>query len=126
MFRQGNGTSNRKTITPNLLRDHVTARGLAYWIMCDGSLQRYNKSLILHTQGFNQEENKILSNELNEKFGLHSKVIDHKHNKTDTRKERNYFTIFIPTKDCTQLANLITPYMIPSMKYKIPVSVANE
>ena len=65
----------KKTITPNLICDYLTARGLAYWIMCDGSLQRYNKSLILHTQGFSQEENNILSNELNLKFKLRTRVI---------------------------------------------------
>lgn len=110
----------RKTITPNLIRDHLTPRGLAYWIMCDGSLTKTKKALILHTQGFTQEESIILSNELNDKFGLHSKVVAHKHNETSTRKERNEFTILIPTKDGAELANLITPYIIPSMIYKIP------
>ena len=104
----------KKTITP--ICDYLTARGLAYWIMCDGSLQRYNKSLILHTQGFSQEENNILSNELNLKFKLCTRVIPHNHKKKNTVVR--YFVIFIPTEDL--MANLITPYIIPSMKYKIP------
>ena len=80
----------RKTISPNLIRDHITPRSLAYWIMCDGSLTKTKKALILHTEGF-------------------------------TEKERNEFTILIPTEDRVQLASLITQYMIPSMTYKIPI-----
>lgn len=44
-----------------MIANHLTARGLAYWIMCDGSLQRGRRSLILHTQGYTEEENLLLS-----------------------------------------------------------------
>ena len=118
---EGVNRFKRKTITPNLIRDHVTPRSLAYWIMCDGSLTKTKKALILHTQGFTEKESIILSKELNEKFKLNSKVISHKHKETDTRKEKNEFTILIPTEDRAQLASLITQYMIPSMTYKIPI-----
>ena len=42
--------STKKTITPGLITNYLTPRGLAYWIMCDGSLQNDKKSIILHTQ----------------------------------------------------------------------------
>lgn len=83
--------------------------------MSDGSLEpKYKKSLLLHTQGFSPEENLILSGELNEKFGLHTTVVKH-YNKGEV-----YSIIFIPTKDASLLLNLIEPYMIPSMEYKLP------
>lgn len=75
---EGVNRFKRKTITPNLIRDHVTPRSLAYWIMCDGSLTKTKKALILHTQGFTEKESIILSKELNEKCKLNSKVISHK------------------------------------------------
>lgn len=53
--------SNRKRVEAGLIANHLTARGLAYWIMCDGSLQRGRRSLILHTQGYTEEENLLLS-----------------------------------------------------------------
>gem|GEM_PF-6688772 len=46
--------------------------------MGDGSLQKDNKTLILHTQSYTKIENLILSKELNEKFGFLSEVIEHK------------------------------------------------
>jgi len=67
-----------KTIQEGLILNHLTDRGLAYWIMGDGSLQKDRKTMILHTQSYNKNENLILSRELNEKFGFSSEVILHK------------------------------------------------
>jgi hypothetical protein len=58
--------------------------------MCDGSLQNDEKSLILHTSGFSLEENTVLSDELNKKFQLESRVISHK---------TKYYVLFIPSKN---------------------------
>jgi len=44
--------------------------------MGDGSLN--NKSMILHTQSYLEEENLILSKELNDKFGFETKIVPHK------------------------------------------------
>lgn len=101
----------KKTISENLIRDYLTAQGLAYWIMCDGSLQTDKKIMIIHTQAFSKEENSIISHELNIKFQLHSKVIVHK---------TNYYVINIPSQDAKSLRKLIQPYIIPSMIYKLP------
>jgi len=101
-----------KTIQEGLILNHLTDRGLAYWIMGDGSLQKDRKTMILHTQSYNKNENLILSRELNEKFGFRSEVILHK---------KKYFVIKFNSKDALALHNLIKPYIIESMKYKIPV-----
>ena len=101
-----------KTIQEGLILNHLTDRGLAYWIMGDGSLQKDRKTMILHTQSYNKNENLILSRELNKKFGFKSEVILHK---------KKYFVIKFNSKDALTLHNLIKPYIIESMKYKIPV-----
>ena len=103
--------NKRKAIQPNLILNHLTPRGLAYWIMADGSLQNDKKSLILHTQGFSFSENSILSKELNEKFNLNTKVIKHK---------QKYYVIKTNSKDAITIFNLIKSFMIDSMKYKLP------
>jgi sulfur relay (sulfurtransferase) DsrC/TusE family protein len=103
--------TKQKIIKRDLIKTELTALGLAYWIMCDGSLQNDKKSLILHTQGFNEDMNKMLSDELNIKFNIHSRVITHKH---------KYFVIFIPKEDCKLLNKLINPFMIDYFNYKIP------
>lgn len=101
-----------KTIQEGLILNHLTDRGLAYWIIGDGSLQKDRKTMILHTQSYTKTENLILSRELNEKFGFSSEVILHK---------KKYFVIKFNSKDAITLHNLIKPYIIESMKYKIPV-----
>lgn len=46
--------SNHIKIVPLNIHDLLTPRGLAYWIMEDGSLQ--NKGLHLNTYAFTEEE----------------------------------------------------------------------
>lgn len=99
----------RKVILPGLVLNHVTAVGLAYWIMCDGSLD--GNTMILHSQGFTRDENLMLSKELNIKFKFSSEVISHK---------GQYWVIRIPYTDAAKLQELIKPHMIPSMGYKVP------
>lgn len=101
-----------KTVQEGLIKNHLTPRGLAFWIMGDGSLQKDKKTMILHSQSYTEIENHILSNELNEKFGFKTKVIKHK---------KIYFVIKFDSNDASVLNNLISPYIIPSMKYKLPI-----
>ena len=98
-----------KTIKKGLISDHLTALGLAYWVMADGSLNK-DKTVILHTQSYTQEENFILVNELNSLFGFNAKVVPHKD---------KYWVIRFSSKDSQVLCALIKPYIIPSMEYKI-------
>jgi hypothetical protein len=79
--------------------------------MCDGSLQKDHKTMILHTQSFNYETNLVMSKELNVKFNLNSEVIVHKY---------NYYVIKIPKENSKILNNIIKIYIIDSMKYKLP------
>src|ERR1700674_4894642 len=97
-----------KSINKGLISNHLTERGLAYWIMGDGSLNK--KSMILHTQSYSEEENLILSKELNDKFGFKTKIIPHKN---------KYWVIKFNHEDTILLSNLIKPYIIPSMIYKL-------
>ncbi len=105
------GFYKKKTITPGLITNYLTPKGLAYLIMCDGSLQNDKKSIILHTQGFSEKENLILSNELNMKFNLKTKVILHK---------KIYYVLKTSSTDALQIVDLIQNYMITSMEYKLP------
>jgi hypothetical protein len=59
-------------MSPGCVTYYCSTRSLAYWIMCDGSLQKGGKCMILHTQGYTKDENLLLSYELNQKFGFHT------------------------------------------------------
>lgn len=113
LFVQKMNEKWKKTIRKGLIRDYLTPKGLAYWIMCDGSLQKDKLTLILHTQSFSLQENTLLATELNKKFHLHSRVISHK---------THYYVIEIPRHDSETLVALVEKYLIPSMLYKLPKS----
>lgn len=49
---------------------------ISYWIMCDGSLAKDNKTFILHSQSYSFEENVKLSTFLNVQWGFQTKVIN--------------------------------------------------
>ncbi len=75
--------------------------------MCDG--YKHNKGVSIATNAFSIKENELLINALNKKFGFSCKIID----------DHGYPTIYIPFSDLTKLQNLVTPYMHPSLLYKI-------
>lgn len=102
--------NTKKTVCHNTVKLHLSARGLAYWIMDDGSLQTNKKAITQHTQGFSKAEISILSNELNNKFGLDSRV----------NKDGIYYIIYIPAKDSMIIQKLIKPFFHLSMVYKQP------
>jgi len=100
-----------KTVRSGIIIENINALGLAYWIMSDGSLHRDGRSMILHTQSYTEQENLILSDELNKKFELHSTV---------TRHKTKYWVITIPSSDGNRLHELIKPFILVSFAYKIP------
>ena len=67
--------------------------------------------MILHTESYTYEENIIISNELNDKFGFNSTVISHK---------QKYWVIKFNKTDNLLLKKFIEPHVHPSFKYKIP------
>jgi LAGLIDADG DNA endonuclease family len=108
LFYKSKTSDKIKFINKGLISNHLTERGLAYWVMGDGSLNK--KSMILHTQSYSEKENSILSKELNGKFGFKTKIVPHKN---------KYWVIKFSTEDTVLLSKLIKPYIIPSMIYKL-------
>jgi hypothetical protein len=102
-------TDNLKCIKSGLVTNYVDAVALAYWFMSDASLS--GNSVTLHSQSFTETENRTISSELNLKFGLHSKVVQHKN---------KYWVIRFPGADGPILRKLVGPYVISSLQYKIP------
>lgn len=102
----------RKSIYENLITEHLTDFGFAYWVMCDGSLQKDRNCLILHTQSFTRSENLLATREMNQKWGLSCTVISHK---------QDFCVIKSHAKDALTLHLLLKPYLIESMRYKLPL-----
>lgn len=106
---------NKKIISTDLIKNHLTARGLCYWFCDDGGKLDYNKgsknkSVVLNTQSFKDEEVESMAQQLAEKFNFDCEVRSNKGKKVIVIKSASYPTFL----------SLIDPYIIPEMKYKLP------
>lgn len=108
-------TTGKKSYKPDTIQKYLNFEGFSHWIMCDGSLNRRHKYMTLHTEGFSKQEQLQICVELNQKFGLHSKIM---------KKNKKYWMIYIPKYDVENvLCNFITlPHF---MAYKLPVISQN-
>jgi len=107
----------KKQVNPEWL-SKVNPRGLAYWFMDDGSVQRnhnhnnknrgqvYNAAL--HTEGFSEQENHLLSDFLSFEYGVGAQV----------KQTRDHFYLYIPRKSAVRLLEVVEPYLHESMAYK--------
>ena len=101
----------KKGIEERYLEEQLSPRGLAYWVMCDGSLHREGKVLTLHSQSFTEGENQSISGVINKKWGCTSRCIPHK---------GKYYVVQFSGRDAPLLRQMLIPHLIPSMMYKLP------
>lgn len=80
---------------------------LAVWIMDDGS--RDGSGLRINTQCFSQEEQVFLQNVLRAKLGI---VVT-------LNRDKKQFRLRVRAQSMGYLRNLVIPYFIPSMLYKL-------
>jgi hypothetical protein len=108
-------TDNVKRIKPNLIKDNLTGRGLAYWFMDDGGKLDYNKnsknkSIVLNTQSFLDSEVAMMAQELTDKFNLNCSL----------RNNKNKKVIVIDASSYLKFRELVDPHIITDMLYKLP------
>ena len=94
-----------KKIVPKLL--NLSPLTLAIWYMDDGS--RCDTDIYLNSQQFTLKEQKILVAELAKQFQI----------KSSLNKDKQYHRIRIKKESVQLFMTAITPYVIPSMKYKL-------
>ena len=105
----------KKGISENLVQDHLTPKGLAYWFMDDGGKLDYNKnsknkSIVLNTHSFPEEEVLNMSKELNEKFNLDCNIRSNKGKKIIVINSISYLTF----------RKLVDPHILSDIRYKLP------
>lgn len=84
---------------------NIDELGLAIWYMDDGYVTK--NSCIFSSCSFTLEEQQILADILLEKFDLHFNLGKHDN------------SMYLQAKDFPKFVNLIKPYVIPSMQYKL-------
>jgi hypothetical protein len=100
-----------KKRVPKLIHRWLTPRGLAYWFMDDGSMKSsQSKGVIFNTQGFAAQDVRRLSDVLQAKFGL----------QTSVRHQRDGDQIYVSGRSFERFVELVGPFVIPEMRYKIP------
>ena len=104
---------SKKVIPKAFILNNVDSISLAYWIMGDGSFNQRDQVLYLHTEGFSYNEILNISEELNLKFNLNSKVYK------DIRKGKIFYKIYIPKRDMKIIKDLVEDKIIPMFKYKL-------
>ena len=97
----------RKKIPTELTLDPVM---LAVWYMDDGSKCR-DSDVYLNTQQFNSEDQKKCLAMLSQ-LGVESSL----------NKDKKYWRVRIKKSSLPRFWNLVTPYVIPSMRYKLVVT----
>ncbi|KKU31914.1 MAG: LAGLIDADG homing endonuclease [Candidatus Amesbacteria bacterium GW2011_GWB1_47_19] len=85
----------------------LTPVHLAYWLMDDGS-RTYN-TVYLNTQQFIKSDQEVLLSKLRE---LHIAA--------SLNKDKTYQRIRIAVSSIPRLKNVVIPYILPEMRYKIP------
>lgn len=97
-----------RKIVPKTIQNELTPLGLAVWVMDDGS---YSQGKIdISTYSFTLPEIKMLCAVLGKKFGVTSNFF----------KDRDKgYRMYCNTVETKKLINIISPYIIDSMKYKI-------
>ena len=114
--------NGKKTVKPNLVLKYLNEKGLAYWILDDGSYNKSKGYITLHTEGFTLDEVCLLCAELNQKFNLDTKPMEKKNYKN--KNQPSYWIIYIP-KASVKILSLLkgfceTIQSVPSLAHKIP------
>jgi ubiquinol-cytochrome c reductase cytochrome b subunit len=97
---------------PEKIKDLLTPRALAIWIMEDGSFQK--PGLRISTNSFIYEDVILLQNALKDKFNLDINI----HFQINKKGLKQY-RLYIQKKSMDTLILLVKPYMISSMYYKL-------
>jgi len=98
---------NKQKRVPKNIAELLTPLGLAIWICESGSFHRFR--VRLHTNCFTQEEVMLLSLALETRFNIKSTI----------RKNKNNYQLCIKLESMPLLKELVVPYIIPSMRYKL-------
>ena len=109
--------SNGRKCVPRLIHRWLTPRALAYWFMDDGSIKsKQSKGVIFNTHCYTQSEIKLLVSALQERYGLRVKL----------RKQKEGYQIYISGKSYDSFRELVEPYLIDEMRYKLPPARQTE
>lgn len=105
--------NGKKIVPKNICKLLTSPVSLAVWYMDDGYKRTDNSGLYLCTSSFTNEDNILLQNCLFDNFGL----------ETNLHYAGGYVRIHIPSRHIGLFCKYISPYLVKSMFYKIPLTL---
>lgn len=100
--------NRQKQIPIDFLNQHFTEKSLAYLFMDDGNIN--GKTVNLNLQSFSKEDLNKFILFLKDKFNLLWTI----------QKNKTYYRLYLKKISISCFIELISPYIIDSMKYKLP------
>ena len=101
---------NRKKIVPKDIHTLLTSPlSLAVWFMDDGGRRNDCYGLFLNTLSFTKAEHELLRKSLRNNFEIDSRL----------HWIQDGYRIYIPSKSAKRFCEIVDPYILPSMKYKL-------
>jgi len=104
----------RYKILPSNLDSLFTPLAFAHLLMGDGSWDRSGSRITIHFNNFTLEESNRLISILLSKYNISSYLIKQPHSDNN----RGYI-IRIPARDVPKVRELVSPFVYPSLKYKL-------
>jgi len=101
-----------------VLVEHLNPLAVAIWYMDDGCLTK-KKYAQFHTEGFSYCDHVCMKEALKEKFDLDAVI-----QKRQVRNQEKYY-LRLNKKASLVLFEMISSYVIPSMRYKLPAEFKN-
>ena len=102
---------DRKKVIRKSIKQHFNQPlSLAVWLMDDGYKRNDCDALRISTDCFSREEQIILQECLDDNFGIQSTL----------HRKGSAWNIYIPATQMERARATLDPYIIPSMKYKLP------
>jgi len=101
--------SGKKKVPDNFDRILNSSFSLAVWFMDDGQKRSDCNALRISTDSFSYKEQTILQKCLAKNFNIFAKI----------HKKGKFWNLYIPSREAKKFINIVSQYIIPSMKYKI-------
>ena len=107
----------KKKIIPAMIGKLITPLSLAIWFMDDGSLKSTkHHTYVIHSIGFSKSDLENIALVLKKKFGF----------EIDLHRQGNTWRIYIPSRSAERFRELIDPYILDSMRYKLGQHMPKE
>lgn len=97
---------------PLNIKDILTCKGLAQWIMDDGGAD--GNGLRLYTNSFTIKDVELLKSALFENFNIKAQI-----SHVNRKRNPDQYKLYVPVESMDRLRDLVKDYILPSMHYKL-------